>query len=314
LKKYEEIYHPSVLLKESIEGLKIDKAKLGLDCTLGGAGHTVAFLKANPHLKMIALDQDEDVIEIAKKRLEKENLLDRVSIYYANFKDFDLVLKEEKVDKVDFIFFDLGVSHFQLRSDRGFSFWEDMPLDMRMDKNLKKNASDIVNTYKEKDLIKIFKEYGEEKYAPLIAKEIIRYRGKKKIESTLELSKIIEKVYLSKYLKKKNISEKDLEKYKDKYKKIFGKHPSTRVFQALRIEVNKEFDSLKEALNKVSNHLSPGGRLGIITFHSLEDKIVKNTLKGIKDLKLIDIYYPSKEEIEKNIASRSAKLRIYEKI
>ena len=313
MKSYKEIYHPSVLVKESIEALKVKEAEIGLDCTLGGAGHTIAFLKVNPKLKIIAIDQDEEVIEIAKGRLKKEGLLERVSIYYANFKNFDLVLKEENIDKLDFIFFDLGVSHFQLRSNRGFSYWEDMPLDMRMDKALKKNAADIVNTYREKELEKIFKIYGEEKYASQIAKEILKYRSRKKITSTLELSQIIEKVYLSRYLKKKEISKNDLNKYKNKYRQIFKKHPATRVFQALRIEVNREFEVLKEALKKVSNFLKKHARLGIITFHSLEDKIVKNILKEDSSMKLVDIFLPSQEEIKNNIASRSAKLRIYEK-
>ncbi len=314
MKSYKEIYHPSVLVKESINALKIKEANIGLDCTLGGAGHTIAFLKENFNLKIIAIDQDEEVIEIAKDRLKKEGLLERVSIYYANFKNLDLVLKEENIDYLDFIFFDLGVSHFQLRSNRGFSYWEDMPLDMRMDRSLKKTAADIVNFYKEKELEKIFKIYGEEKYASQIAKEIMKYRSRKKITSTFELSQIVEKVYLSKYLKKKNISQEDLKKYRDKYRQIFKKHPSTKVFQALRIEVNKEFDALKEALGKVSNFLKKHGRLGIITFHSLEDKIVKNILKENPNMKLIDIFFPSKVEVEKNIASRSAKLRVYEKI
>ncbi len=288
--------HIPVLLEESTDLLLESGGKVFVDCTLGAGGHTRRILEKNPEAYVIGIDQDEEVIEIAKENLKEFG--DRFSIYKANFADIDLVLEAEGVDKVDGFLFDLGVSMFQLKSKRGFSFQIDAPLDMRMDKEQKLTAYRVVNEYQERELARIFWEYGEEKFSRKIARAIAEYRKKKPIETTKELVEIVVSVFPEKL----------------KHGRI---HPATRVFQAIRIEVNRELEVLKTALEKTIDLLNPRGRLALISFHSLEDRIVKNFFREHKDVFKVltkKPITPSEEEIRMNPASRSAKLRAGERL
>ncbi|SNR85713.1 16S rRNA (cytosine(1402)-N(4))-methyltransferase RsmH [Desulfurobacterium atlanticum] len=291
-----EIFHPPVLLKESVKFLNAEKGGVFVDCTLGGGGHTETILEANPENKVIAIDRDEEAIERAIKKLERFG--DRFSVYHANFSQIDAVLDEESVDFVDGILFDLGVSHFQLRGDRGFSFWKDDFLDMRMDRTQKLTAEKVVNTLSERELADIIFKYGEERFARKIAREIVKRRKIKPIRTTAELAKIVEEVIPKRLWAGRK------------------KHPATKTFQAIRIYVNKEFESIEEGIPKAVERLKEGGRIVVITFHSLEDRIVKNILKSREDLKIVTKkpILPSDEEIKTNSAARSAKLRAGEKI
>jgi len=293
-----KVIHKPVLLKESVDFLTQNGGKIYVDCTLGGGGHAKEILKRREDIYLIGIDRDEEAIEIAKENLKEFE--GRFSIYKANFKDLDLVLQEEGIEKVDGFLFDLGVSMYQLKGERGFTFQEDQPLDMRMDKEQTLTAYKVVNTYPERELIRILKEYGEEKFAVRIAKAIVQRRKKKPIETTGELVDLILSVVPEYY----------------KHGKI---HPATRTFQAIRIEVNEELKSLKEALGKTPFHLNPKGRLVVISFHSLEDRIVKHFMKekekeGILRIITKKPVTPSEEEIKENPASRSAKLRVAERI
>ncbi|WP_297446490.1 16S rRNA (cytosine(1402)-N(4))-methyltransferase RsmH [Desulfurobacterium sp.] len=290
-----EIFHPPVLLNESIEFLKAKEGGVFVDATLGGGGHTGAILEANPQNRVIAIDRDEEAIDRAIKKLERFG--DRFSVYHANFAQIGVVLDEEGIDFVDGILFDLGVSHFQLRGDRGFSFWKDDPLDMRMDRSQKLTAADVVNTLSERELANIIYRYGEERFSRKIAREIVKRRKEKPIKTTLELAKIVESVIPKKLWAGRK------------------KHPATKTFQAIRIYVNKELESIEEAIPEAVDRLKPGGRIVVITFHSLEDRIVKELLKERKDLKIIakKPVLPTEEEIAANPAARSAKLRAAEK-
>ncbi len=290
-----QVYHPPVLLKESLDFLLAKRGGIFLDATLGGGGHARAILLSNPKNRLIAIDRDELAIEKAMKALEPFG--DRVSIYHGNFSQLDEVLQSEGIEKVDGVLFDLGVSHFQLRENgRGFSFWKDEPLDMRMDKSQKLTAMDVVNTLSEQELAKIIFEYGQERAARKIARYIVKYRKKKPIRSTAELASIVERVIP----KRRNAR----------------KHPALKTFQAIRIYVNRELDELKEALPKAVNHLTLGGRLVVISFHSLEDRIVKRFFRESNELETVTKkpISPSEEEVRQNPASRSAKLRAAEKI
>ncbi|SHK42335.1 16S rRNA (cytosine(1402)-N(4))-methyltransferase RsmH [Thermocrinis minervae] len=284
--------HTPVLLEEAVSLLLGNGGKVYVDCTVGLGGHSYEILKRNPEAYLIGIDRDPHALEIADQRLSEFE--GRYSLYKANYSDLDLVLKEEGVEKVDGFLFDLGVSMLQLKTPRGFSFQRDEPLDMRMDPQQEKTAYHVVNRYSEEELYRIIREYGEEPYARKIAKAIVLYRSKKPIETTGELSKII----LSVVPKRGKI------------------HPATRTFQAIRIEVNQELQSLKIALEKTINFLNKHGRIVVISFHSLEDRIVKRFFQEHKDvLKVLTKkpITPTMEEIRRNPSSRSAKLRAGEK-
>ncbi len=301
--------HESVLLKESIDYLNLNSKSIVVDCTLGYAGHSSNILKKIKEGFLYAFDQDKEAIIKADERLKKINT--NYEIINKNFVNLKEEIKK-RTDKVDGILFDLGVSSPQLDEDyRGFSFHKDAPLDMRMNKDQKLSAYEVVNNYSKEDLTKILKTYGEEKYANAIAEGIAKSREKKKIETTLELVEII----------KANVPEK--------YKR--DKHPARKTFQAIRIEVNDELNVFKKALKDALDLIDVNGRICVITFHSLEDKICKqifnevsNVPKELQSLPILPEKYkpkykviahikPTKEEIEKNNRSRSATLRVIER-
>ncbi len=290
-----EIYHPPVLLKESLDYLKADKGGIFVDATLGGGGHTEAILRANPKNRVIGIDRDEEAIERALKRLEPFG--DRVSIYHANFSQIGKVLEEEGIDRVDGILFDLGVSHFHLRGERGFTVWKEQPLDMRMDRRQKLTAKDVVNRLSERELSELIFKYGEERFARKIAREIVRRRKKKEIETTKELADIVESVIPKKLWAGRK------------------KHPAVKTFQAIRIYVNREFEEIERGIPEAAEFVKPGGRIVVITFHSLEDRLVKNILKNLENFKVVTKkpVQPTEEEVRENPASRSAKLRAVER-
>ena len=293
-----EIYHPPVLLKESIHYLNAEKGGVFVDATLGGGGHTEAILRANPENRVIAIDRDEEAIERALKRLEPYG--DRIAVYHANFSQIDKVLEAEGVSEVNGVLFDLGVSHFHLRGERGFTVWQEQPLDMRMDRNQKLTAREVVNELPERKLAEIIFKYGEERFARKIAREIVRRRKTKPIETTTELAKIVEEVIPKKLWAGRK------------------KHPAIKTFQAIRIYVNKEFEEIETAIPKAAHLLKSGGRLVVITFHSLEDRLVKNLFKKLEPegFKIVTKkpVEPTEEEISQNPAARSAKLRVLEKL
>ena len=298
--------HTSVLLEESIEYLNLKEDSIIIDCTLGYGGHSSKILKVIKKGYLYAFDQDEEAIKYAEKRLKEIGT--NYKIINKNFINID-----EVEEKVDGILFDLGVSSPQLDEDyRGFSFHKESRLDMRMDRRQNLDAYKVVNEYPYEKLVEIFKTYGEEKYSGSIAKAIVKERGKKPIETTTELSEII----------KNNVPEK----YRKK------SHPARKIFQAIRIEVNDELNVFEIALKKALKKLKPGGRIAVITFHSLEDKICKRIFKEessvndeLKKLPVIPEEYrpkyklianvkPSKLEIENNKRARSSRLRVIEKI
>lgn len=309
-----EFKHKSVLLEETIEGLKIKSDGIYVDGTLGGGGHSYEICKRlSDGGRLIGIDQDEDAIAAASKRLEE--FKDRVSIVRSNYCNMRKVLEELKIEKADGIVLDLGVSSYQLdTADRGFSYKYDTLLDMRMDRRQTLTAKEIVNTYSEKELFRIFRDYGEEQFSQNIAKHIVRKRQEKEIETTFELNEIIRAAIPAKF-------------------RANG-HPSKRVFQAIRIECNKELDVLRDSLDDMVSLLNPGGRLCIITFHSLEDRIVKSAFRKMEHPCTCppefpvcicgkvpmgkNVYrkpiLPGKEELEENSRSKSAKLRVFEKI
>ncbi len=288
--------HKTVLLNETIDGLSLKSNSVVLDCTFGGGGHSMEILRRFPKVKIIALDQDKSVWK---------NNDARISFHNENFSNLDKVLK---VEKVDGIIFDLGLSSDQLEnSGRGFSFMKDEPLLMQMKNSGEENPSgedltamDIVNTWNEKSLADIIYGYGEERYSRRIAKGIVEGREKRKIETTFDLVKIISGSVPAIYRKGRL-------------------HPATKTFQALRIAVNDELRVLKDGLEKGFSVLKMGGRMAVISFHSLEDRIVKRFYKELEKegkVKLINkkIILASEEELKNNPRSRSAKLRILEKI
>lgn len=305
--------HYSVLARELIEELNINPDGIYVDCTLGYAGDSKEILKRLRRGFLFAFDQDEDAIRFSQNELSKVS--DNFKIIYANFKDLKEKLENENVTLVDGIIYDLGLSSPQIdEKERGFSFMNDAPLDMRMDKNSKLDAKMVVNTYTEDKLIDIFFKYGEEKFSKSIAHNIVRARDKKEIETTLELVQIIKDSVPAKY--------------------YFKTHPERQIFQAIRIEVNDELNVIEKSLNDAISLLKPHGRIGVITFHSLEDRIVKQTFKKLSEVP--DIYkglpevpleykpviklvnrkpiLPSPREIEENSRSKSAKLRIIERV
>lgn len=287
--------HIPVLLEEVLSFIN-DDYRIIFDGTFGGGGHSLAILKGFKETKVIAVDIDEDALLRGKEILEEYNK--RITLVKENFRNIDKVLKGCGVEKVDFILADLGISSNLIENqERGFSFMKDGPLDMRMDKQLEIDARYVINNYSAYDLAYIFKTFGEEPRALKIARYITEERKKAPIETTKALSDIITKVV----------------------KKGRGKHPATLVFQALRIYVNKELDSLKEFLEKSINLLNNGGRMAIISFHSLEDRIVKNFFKEMAKEGVLKILTkkplsPKLDEIRINRRARSAKLRVGEKI
>lgn len=305
--------HIPVLLNEVIDGLNIKKDGIYLDLTLGRAGHSSKILSSlSANGRLIGVDQDDEAIEASKERLSK--IGNNFTLVRDNFVNIDEILKGLGIDKVDGILMDLGVSSPQFDDQsRGFSYRYDSELDMRMDKRNPLTAKRIVNEYSLNDLVRIFNEYGEEKYSYSIAKNIVKQRESQPINTTFELVEIIKRSKPAKELSKVG-------------------HPAKQIFQALRIEVNDEINVLKRTLTKALNHLNPGGRLAVITFHSGEDKIVKYLFKDLtvvegnrydlplttdkKEYRLITRkgIKPSEEEISNNHRSVSSVLRIIEKI
>ena len=300
--------HKSVLLDESINYLDIKEDSIIVDCTLGYAGHSSEILKRIPKGHLYSFDQDSEAIEYSTKKLK--NIAPNFTIINSNFVNIKEELKKIGVTKVDGILYDLGVSSPQLDEDyRGFSFHKDAKLDMRMDRTQTLSAYNVVNEYTEQQLTDIIFKYGEEKYARSIAKAIINNRP---INTTLELVEVIKSAVPMKYKK--------------------DHHPARRTFQAIRIEVNNELEVFEKSLNDALDILNTNGRICIITFHSLEDKICKNIFKKVssikpelKDLpvipkeyepkyKLVKTLSPSDEELEKNPRARSAKLRVIKRI
>ena len=309
-----EFGHKSVLLDETVNGLNIKPEGIYVDGTLGGGGHAYEVCRRlGKKGSIIGIDQDAAAIEAAGDRLK--DFGEKVTIVRSNYCDMKSRLHELGIDKVDGIILDLGVSSYQLdTAERGFSYREDAPLDMRMDTRQKMTARDIVNDYSEMDLYRVIRDYGEDKFAKNIAKHIVIQRGKGPIETTAQLTEIIRGAIPMKYQKKSG-------------------HPAKRTFQAIRIELNRELEVLRDTLDDMIELLNPGGRLCIITFHSLEDRIVKSAFKknenpctcppdfpvcvcgnvskgSIVTRKPI---LPSEEEMEANSRSKSAKLRIFER-
>lgn len=306
--------HKSVLLEETIENLNIKPDGIYVDGTLGGAGHSYEIAGRLTNGRLIGIDQDEAAIKAAGERLGR--YIDRVTIVRSNYCNIKQVLKELSITQVDGILLDLGVSSYQLDTpERGFSYREDAPLDMRMDTRNPLTARDIINNYSEMELFRIIRDYGEDNFAKNIAKHIVRMRQEKPIETTFELNEAIKAAIPMKL-------------------RVNTGHPSKRTFQAIRIELNKELEVLKNTLQDMLDLLAPGGRLCIITFHSLEDRIVKSCFKmnenpctcpptfpvcvcGKKPVgKIISRkpILPSSEELDYNKRSKSAKLRVFEKI
>ena len=308
-----EFKHKSVLLNETIDGLNIKPDGIYVDGTLGGGGHAYEVCRRlGEKGSIVGIDQDAAAIEAASARLK--DFGEKVTIVRSNYCDMKSKLHELGIDKVDGIVLDLGVSSYQLdTAERGFSYREDAPLDMRMDTRQKMTARDIVNDYTEADLYRVIRDYGEDKFAKNIAKHIVQARAMKPVETTAELSEIIRASIPMKFQKKSG-------------------HPAKRTFQAIRIELNRELDVLRDSLDDMIDLLNPGGRLCIITFHSLEDRIVKSAFRknenpctcppdfpvcvcGKKSKGSIITkkpILPSEEELEYNSRSKSAKLRIFE--
>lgn len=309
-----EFVHKSVLLNETIDGLNIQPDGIYVDGTLGGGGHAYEVSRRlGDKGSIVGIDQDAAAIEAAGNRLK--DFGEKVTIVRSNYCDMKSKLHELGIDKVDGIVLDLGVSSYQLdTAERGFSYREDAPLDMRMDTRQKMTARDIVNDYEEMELYRVIRDYGEDKFAKNIAKHIVAARKVKPIETTGELTEIIRASIPMKYQKKSG-------------------HPAKRTFQAIRIELNRELEVLKDSLDDMIDLLNPGGRLCIITFHSLEDRIVKSAFRknenpctcpsdfpvcvcgkvskgSILTRKPI---LPSEEEMEENSRAKSAKLRIFER-
>lgn len=306
--------HTSVLLEETVDGLAVKPDGIYVDATLGGGGHAFEVCsKLSSKGSFIGIDQDAAAIEAAGARL-----LDfgkRVTIIRSNYCDMKPRLHEIGIDKVDGIVLDLGVSSYQLdTAERGFSYRTDAPLDMRMDQRQKMTAKDIVNDYSESDLYRVIRDYGEDRFAKNIAKHIVIARGKGPIETTGQLNEIIRQAIPM------------------KIQKTSG-HPSKRTYQAIRIELNRELDVLRDTLDDMIDLLNPGGRICIITFHSLEDRIVKSAFRKNENPCTCPSHFPvcvcgnvskgkvitrkpilpSEEELEENSRSKSAKLRIFER-
>jgi 16S rRNA (cytosine1402-N4)-methyltransferase len=309
-----EFKHTSILLHESVDFLITDKNGIYVDCTMGGAGHSSAFaaqLEAGGML--IGIDQDDDAIAAGSERLLNKFACKTV-VAKSNFESFSQVLDSMGIEQIDGIFFDLGVSSYQLDTpERGFSYMHDGPLDMRMNKEAKLDAEYIVNHYKEEELADIIHRYGEERWSKRIAQFIVNERKQQPITTTFQLVDIIKKAI-------------------PKGARLDGPHPAKRTFQAIRIEVNNELGILADTMETAVSRLKSGGRIGVITFHSLEDRIIKQTFAKLAKgctcppqlpvcvcgkkplLKKTGNIVPSKQEVEENPRSRSARLRYAIKI
>lgn len=307
--------HTSVLLFECIEALNIRDGFTYVDCTTGGGGHSLEIAKRlGKNSRLICFDQDKDAIAAAQERLK--DYLDKITFVNENFCELDRVLKDLEINNLGGVLADLGCSSYQFDTpERGFSYMHDAELDMRMNTDSPLSAYNIVNEYSESELKRVIFEYGEERFAPKIASEICKRRNLKKIETTLELAEIIKSAI-------------------PKAARIDGPHPAKRTFQAIRIEVNRELDVIEPLLRTAASAMVSGGRIAVISFHSLEDRIVKQTFRSLssgctcprdfpvcicgKKPLVSDIarkpILPTQEEIENNPRSRSAKLRIVEKI
>lgn len=310
-----EYKHVSVLRDESIEGLNVTGSGIYVDGTLGGAGHTVEICKLlTEEGRMIGIDQDAEAIANGEIRLAPYK--DKVTLVRSNFSRFTEIMDELQIEGVDGVLLDLGVSSRQLdEGNRGFSYMQDAPLDMRMDQRQSITAADVVNTYSEEAITRIIRDYGEERWAKRISQFIVQARKEQPIETTGDLVSIIKKAV-------------------PKGARQDGPHPAKRTFQAIRIEVNGELRILEQSIRDMVERLNPGGRLCIITFHSLEDRIVKQTMKELENpcicpkefpvcvcgrkpkIKIVTRkpIVPDEEELEVNPRSRSAKLRIAERI
>lgn len=304
--------HKSVLLNETISLLNVRENGIYVDGTLGGGGHAYEVCSLLKNGRLIGIDQDEDAISAASDKLKKFNT--KVNIIHDNYCNIKAVLSRLGIDRVDGIYLDLGVSSYQLdNAGRGFSYRENAPLDMRMDKRNVKSAADIVNNYDEKELYRVIKNYGEDLFAKNIAKHIVNNREKKRIETTGELADIIKAAIPMKMRLKRG-------------------HPAKRTFQAIRIELNSELEVLENSIDTMIELLNPGGRLAIITFHSLEDRIVKQIFRQNENPCICPKSFPvcvcnrkskgrvitrkaicpSEDEVRENSRSKSAKLRIFE--
>ena len=310
-----EFKHKSVLLYETVDELNIKPDGIYVDGTLGGGGHSYEIAgRLSEGGRLIGIDQDEDAIKAASKRLEP--YMDRVTIVRNNYCNMDKVLDELGIDKVDGIMLDLGVSSYQLdAADRGFTYNVDTALDMRMDQRQEITAKDIVNEYSEFDLYRIIRDYGEDRFAKNIAKHIVAARQEKPIETTFELNYIIKAAIPMKV-------------------RATGGHPSKRTYQAIRIELNKELEVLENSIDMMIDRLKPEGRLCIITFHSLEDRIVKTRFRNNENPCTCPPSFPAcvcgkvpkgrvitrkpvvptDEEINENSRSKSSKLRVFERV
>lgn len=310
-----EFKHKSVLLYETVDELNIKPDGIYVDGTLGGGGHSYEIARRlSGGGRLIGIDQDEDAIKAAGKRLEP--YMDRVTIVRNNYCNMDKVLDELGIDKVDGIMLDLGVSSYQLdAADRGFTYNVDTALDMRMDQRQEITAKDIVNEYSEFDLYRIIRDYGEDRFAKNIAKHIVAARQEKPIETTFELNDIIKAAIPMKV-------------------RATGGHPSKRTYQAIRIELNKELEVLENSIDMMIDRLKPEGRLCIITFHSLEDRIVKTRFRNNENPCTCPPSFPAcvcgkvpkgrvitrkpvvptDEEINENSRSKSSKLRVFERV
>ncbi|MEA1975923.1 MAG: 16S rRNA (cytosine(1402)-N(4))-methyltransferase RsmH [Bacillota bacterium] len=306
--------HESVLLKECIDNLMIKSDGIYVDGTLGGAGHSKHILSKIDSGMLIGIDQDIDALKVADDVLKKIN--SNYKLIHNNFSNIINVLDELEIDKIDGVLLDLGVSSYQIDNpERGFSYMKNGDLDMRMNQNETITAKNVVNEYSYDKLIDIFFKYGEEKFSKRIASSIVAYREEKEISTTFELVEII----------KNSIPKKEL---------YNNSHPAKRIFQAIRIEVNNELGIIEKTIYDIVKRMNKGGRIVIITFHSLEDRIVKHVFKDLyidcicppgmpictcgktREVKIITKkpIYPSDEELESNTRSRSAKLRVAEKI
>lgn len=309
-----EFHHDSVLLRETIEQLHIKPDGVYLDGTLGGGGHAEAVMqRLSERGRLFGVDQDEEAVRAAAERLEPYG--GRVTVLRENYRNAVAVLRELGVGGVDGIVLDLGVSSHQFdAAERGFSYRYDTELDMRMDRRSGLNAKDIVNGYSESELFRVIRDYGEEPFAKNIAKHIVRERREREIATTFELNEIIKNAIPARM-------------------RQGGGHPSKRTYQAIRIECNRELEVLRDSLGEMIGFLKPGGRFCIITFHSLEDRIVKNAFRTAEHPCVCPPEFPvcvcgrvsqgsvatkkpvlpSREELEKNSRSKSAKLRVFER-
>ncbi|MGH4140951.1 16S rRNA (cytosine(1402)-N(4))-methyltransferase RsmH [Clostridium sp.] len=309
-----EFKHLPVLLEECLDALDIKEDGIYVDCTLGGAGHSLEILKRlSPKGRLIGIDQDEDALKAAKEKIKEYN---NVTYVHDNFHNIEAILEKLGIEKVDGILMDLGVSSYQLdTTERGFSYMRDAKLDMRMDRTQSLSAFEVVNSYSEEQIGEILRNYGEEKFSKRIANFIVDRRAEKSIDTTLELVNVIDAAIPAKY-------------------KRDGGHPAKRTFQGIRIEVNGELQILNSAIENGVHRLKSGGRMAVITFHSLEDRIVKNAFKELHDpckcpkelpmcvcgkVPIVELISrkpirATQEELEINARSRSAKLRVAEKI